>query len=250
MELAEGGPRILAFALTLRIPAWVSPPTAEDYRNMYGALQSQLGLDQLQTLGTPPSCTMAKGSALQIQIVPAQGLFQCTRNLEAIDGGEKPRDVESMTGEFLVAVSEARKVLRPLLFVSPVAQLRAVWPVSNQDAIAFLSSRGGGQLHPERVGDGLVLGFHLIQAAPVQVTNPTELGTADLRVEPFVREPGSMWVEATFQYPAVAIAGRGVVPFGIAEEAPRDDVSKVRDCVAKARELLDSVPAFLGQEGA
>ncbi len=249
--MAADGPRILSFSLTLRIPAWAVLPTMASYRDMYAALQSQLDLNRLDTPGTPPACVMAKGNALQIRIQPDQGLFQCVRNLEAVDGGDKPHAVEDMTQEFLVALSEARKHLRPVLFVSPAVQLRALWDISDGDANAFLHSRLGVGVKPQSLdGNGWLLGLHAIRQTPPQ-PGGIDLSAADLRVEPFVRAPSSVWIESTFQYPAVAIPGIGVSVHGSSGETVHsDDVSKVFECSEKARELLIRVPAFLGQEGA
>lgn len=242
-----GEPRILSYSMTLRVPAWASLPTAQAYNAMYQALQPQLDLDHLQTPGVPPSCVMGKGAALQIQIVPAQGLFQYVRNLEAAETSETPQDVDRMTQEFLAALEEARKALSPVLLVSPAAQLRAAWPLNRTNSIDFLRDLAGTRLNPDRLRTGLVLGYHLMQLPP-QAAAPEDLGLADVRVEPFLRELNSIWIETTFSYPIVAIAGAVGVVIAQGVTPPGTDVKMVWDCGAKVRDLLYRVPAFLGLE--
>ncbi len=247
--LVDGGLRLLAYIFTLRIPTWVEQPTAEAFGQIFSELQPQLGLDRLETPGVPPSCLMARGAALSIQIDPKQGLFQYIRNLEAFDGNDRPRVLDDLSHEFIAALSEARRFLRPVLFVSPMAQVRAAWPVTNRDARAFLESRVHGGLHPVAVGEGLVLGFHLVQT-PVQVADPADQHFLDLKVEPFVRDLTSIWLEATYQYPTVAIPGAGIVAPrtpNSAQDAQEVDVSKLWECGKGAHALLEKAPAFLGQ---
>ena len=239
---------MLSYGLTLRIPIWAAPPTTAAYRELYAALQSQLGLNRLETPGAPPSCLMSNGNALLIQIAADQGLFHCLRNLEAPEGADEARDLEVMTRDFLVALSETRKALRPVLFVAPVAQIRAIWEVTTHDSVAFLRAMVGDRLRPEGFGTGMVLGFHLVQP-PTQAPNPMDASAAELRIEPFLRATSSIWIEATYQYPAAMIPGSGVVAQGLTGASVPADVSKVWECAMKARELLYQVPAFLGQGG-
>lgn len=239
----SGDPQLLQYSLTLRVPAWTSAPTPAAFGELYMRLQAQLELDSLQTSGSPPECHMGRGHALQIKILPAQGVLQCVRDLKAADGVQKPQTVETVTSEFLVALSETMGALRPALLASPVAQLRALWPVGPESAPEALIRLGAGEIHAERLRPGLLVGYHLIQD-PRELPSQIGAGVADVRIEPFVRDLSCLWVEATFSMPTVAIPGVGV-RLGGQDGAPSDRGARsVYDCGTRARELLNKVPAL------
>ena len=227
------------------MPAWAAPPTIQAFSDLYRVLQPQLDLNYLQTPGSPVACSMGSGAALQIQIVPAQGLFQCVRNMEAPESGNAPRDVEMMTRQFFVALSEMRKALRPILLVGPVAQLRALWSVAGETSVDLLRRLGAGQLEPDRLRQGLILGYHLLQA-PGALATIGEDGIADVRIEPFVRDLNKVWIEATFSDPMTAILGAGVqVVGGAGSTTPDAATERAYACGMRAKDLLDRVQALL-----
>ncbi len=248
-SLIHGGPVLMSYTLTLQIPAWAASPTSAAYGEMYAALQSQLELAHLETPGTPPSCVMARGNGLVIRVLVDQGQFQCERNLETVDGAQRIVAFDEITREFLAALHAARRYLRPVLFVSPIVQLRAKWSV-NGDSADLLHACTGGR---PQVRDDWLMGFHFLRANPAQPSNPNEVSMADVRVEPFVRDRRFVWIEATVQEPLVALPGLGVFFRGPEGEVRHDgdsDVSGIVACARKAHDLLDSIPAFLGLEGA
>lgn len=234
---------MLHYSLTLRVPAWASPPTVAAFGELYRSLQAQLDLDSLQTPGSPPDCHMGRGQALQIKVLPAQGLFHCARDLQAADGAAQPQTVETVTQQFLAALSETMSALRPILLASPAAQLRALWPVTQETAAEMLTRLGAAQLHPERLRPGLLVGYHLLQDPRGSLPQGEIGGVADVRIEPFVRAPSRLWVETSFALPAVAIPGAGVrIDEGSAP--PGHGAKSVRECGMKAKELLDQLPSL------
>ncbi len=224
-------PVLLEFALAMTIPGWREAPTSDSYNRVYEALRMGLELTSHQYDATSGQFIAGRGHALQIVIAPEQGRMEFVRRYD-----EQMRSTDlftNTTDEALMAISACRDFLPLVLMVSPSIRLRALWPLVGTDALTFLTSTATN-LHPERARMNLKVAyrFMLVPASPD--------AAADLKVEPYVRDPRSLWVEAMFARPAFALAGLGVGLVG--GNGPATDASPITAAAQEAHKLIERVP--------
>ncbi len=222
-------------------------PTAQKFNELYNRLQPQLELDHLQTPGSPTTCHMGRGQAFIIRVVPEQGLFQCVCTTEEVGAGSVPRDVERMVQEFLQVLNEARTILRPVLLVSPVFQLRALLYVGNQRSADLLQQLGAEGIDTTRLRQGLLVGFHFIQHPGSADSGDRRV--ADVRIEPFVRDLNNLWIETTCSDPTAAIPGVGVQIMSSGGATSDQSADSVLNCGKVSEDLLNKVKELMDGGG-
>lgn len=236
MSLIEDGFVLLEYFFSMAVPIWKHRPTRADYGNVYSDVSTALELQQDSYDETQDVYHMARGSELSVNIM---NRIEFTR-MFVESSPFKAHRISDLTDQALTVVSSCRRHLPLVLLAQPTIRLRAIWPLQNPpSAYEFLAEHVNGNIHPEALRKSLRFGLHLIDVS----SNPLEGGIADVKVEPFVRDPSNLWIEVVLTDPSFTLLGLGVRAFG--SPATSDgEVDRIQQFASEAHRMLSSLPTL------